>query len=681
MRNLLPLIFLFFALSLNAQQYVLVRADTLDFTSGDYARDVAIDGKGNVYVVGEIKEATLDFIIIGCDSLGNIIWADTVDHGNSDYGVSVAVDEDRNVYVLGEAYISTRWHYFIGKYDSLGNLLWMDTLGDAGTAVNEGGITIDRRKNVYAAMCYGGTDYFVVKYDSVGNMVWADTLDVGGVDRASGVVVDSDFNVYVTGYTNTLDPYNDFYTVKYDSLGNLEWGIYGGGRKAHEIALDSKRNLYVAGEGTGSTFYSYSFYTMSYDSAGNERWTTVIYSDSGAGAWDVDVDEFCNVYVTGYMYDEEDNAHCLVVRYDSLGNIIWADTLDIGDQSWGSGIAVDTKGNVYVALTFYDAWNGNILILKYSRFKDIEMLHIASPDTVSCNNAYTPRVWVRNNSYELTLDFDVECSIDSSGYVLYADTQQISGLPSGDSVLVEFSPWNAPSLPCSLKLTFRLLTPDMDSLDNLISRPLAVMERIPPIIDSAVASDGVNPLPGIDNDDYVALYFSEPTTKPVIDASNIDSVLSLSGGHSWLDGFGSVGECMWNQEGTILVIYLTTTFSPPTISPGDTIIPDGKTIRDLYDNPCSSPVVLTGSFGPQEVSVSRRDELEVMSLNHGGISFTCTVKDEGVVALYGVDGRLLWKKEVKGTYKGRIRNIPSGVYFLRLEEGNRVVKKKVMVME
>jgi photosystem II stability/assembly factor-like uncharacterized protein len=117
-----------------------------------------------------------------------------------------------------------------------------------------------------------------------------------------------------------------------------------------------------------------------------------------------------------------------------------------------------------------------------------------------------------------------------------------------------------------------------------------------PIPDSAVASDGTNPLPGIDDDDYVLVYFDQPGNTPYLDALNIDSVLLLSGGHSWLDGFGGLDTTYWNPAGDRLMIRLSVEVSPPTIAVGDTITPDGVTITDEWGNPCIAQVVIGGSF-------------------------------------------------------------------------------------
>jgi photosystem II stability/assembly factor-like uncharacterized protein len=117
-------------------------------------------------------------------------------------------------------------------------------------------------------------------------------------------------------------------------------------------------------------------------------------------------------------------------------------------------------------------------------------------------------------------------------------------------------------------------------------------DTVPPIISSAFASDSLDSIQGIDNDDYVRLVFDQPTDTPQINQSNINTVLKLSEEHTWGDIDGSV----WNSSGEILTILLNTD-GTPTIEVGDTIYPDSETICDVNNNPCFSPRVIAGTFG------------------------------------------------------------------------------------
>ena len=112
----------------------------------------------------------------------------------------------------------------------------------------------------------------------------------------------------------------------------------------------------------------------------------------------------------------------------------------------------------------------------------------------------------------------------------------------------------------------------------------------------ARASDAEIPEPGIDADDEVMLVFSFASSEPLINETTVDSLLELSGGHSWLDGAGDLGGAFWHGGGDTLTILLSTNGGGPTIAEGDTIL-------SLIDD-ARFAVILEGSFSPTGVADS-----------------------------------------------------------------------------
>ncbi|WP_309384673.1 hypothetical protein [Cerasicoccus frondis] len=55
-------------------------------------------------------------------------------------------------------------------------------------------------ENIVSTSAYGETDIFVIKYDYEGQVVWTATAGGPGQDAATGIVVDTSGNVYVSGY-------------------------------------------------------------------------------------------------------------------------------------------------------------------------------------------------------------------------------------------------------------------------------------------------------------------------------------------------------------------------------------------------------------------------------------------------------------------------------------------------
>jgi hypothetical protein len=117
-----------------------------------------------------------------------------------------------------------------------------------------------------------------------------------------------------------------------------------------------------------------------------------------------------------------------------------------------------------------------------------------------------------------------------------------------------------------------------------------------------VASDGTVLLAGIDADDTVTLTFSENTNQPAVAPGNIDTLMALSGAHSWLDGGGAFTSAVWSSA-SVLVVMMQAVTSPPTITVGDSITL-GAAVTDGAGNPAATVAfsALSGSFSMPDVT-------------------------------------------------------------------------------
>ncbi len=142
-------------------------------------------------------------------------------------------------------------------------------------------IKTDASKNIYIA---GATlndlnnyDIFVVKYNSKGELQWMNQYngDGDGDDAATGIFIDADENVYITG-TITTDSCRQMVNIKYDSGGTQVWlrayngsgNLYGSGA---DITGDTLGNVYITGFSYNGNLNS-DVITIMYDSTGNQKW-------------------------------------------------------------------------------------------------------------------------------------------------------------------------------------------------------------------------------------------------------------------------------------------------------------------------------------------------------------------------------------------------------------------------
>jgi len=242
---------------------------------------------GGVIVVGVTCNGQED----GCDCLavlyeqsGTESWVATYDgpDGLDDYAKAVAADTSGTVYVAGYSRGPLDDYDLIAlKYDTDGELQWTYRYGysvggdDAACAIAVGP---HGRVLVAGTSCGpdSGEDYVIVCLSADGSEQWVARYDglSSDSDKCYAMAVDDSGNVYVTGLSYDVGTAIDFLTIKYNSSGAQIWtarydGQYGGGAdSANDIVVDADGRVIVAG------------------SAAQEDWsgdlTVVVYGNDGS---------------------------------------------------------------------------------------------------------------------------------------------------------------------------------------------------------------------------------------------------------------------------------------------------------------------------------------------------------------------------------------------------------------
>lgn len=152
--------------------------------------------------------------------------------GNAtDYAYALAVDSQGNVYVTGYSYAGSDADYVTVKYDANGNLLWVARYNGPGNDTDEAyALALDSQGNVYVTGSSGNyphSDYATVKYDAASNLLWVAHYNGPGnyYDETRALALDSQGNVYVTGYSYNSSTNYDYATIKYSQglTGDVNW--------------------------------------------------------------------------------------------------------------------------------------------------------------------------------------------------------------------------------------------------------------------------------------------------------------------------------------------------------------------------------------------------------------------------------------------------------------------------
>jgi len=427
------------SLSLYVTDSPVVQIWSKSFDTGghDYAVDIALDGDDFIYVTGHTQkeDSTHDYLTIKYDTAGNILQTESYDGGGDDFASGIGVDRDGNVYVAGSSQNGADTDYVTIKYDSSGNVLWTKTYDTGGNDFSEG-IAIDNNGNVYVTGYYNFNNWtatyawLTIKYDTAGNLIWTATYHTGNFVYASGVTVDGNGNVYVTGFSGSRP--DALVTIKYDSSGNTIWSkSFDGGYDEYSrgIAADPAGNIYVTGFILSNSYRD--FLTLKYDDAGNLKWWRIHDNGNYEGAYDITADDIGNVYITGENLQSYETAY-QTIKYSPFGDLIWSKREPFGFLKGGEdkavGIAVDGKGNIYVTGQYFNYNTYDFRTSKY--YENLSLLRIITSSLPSGIIGMPFSQPLHASGGETPYFWSITAGNLPDGLVLNSSTGEISGVPA-----------------------------------------------------------------------------------------------------------------------------------------------------------------------------------------------------------------------------------------------------------
>lgn len=286
--------------------------------------------------------------------------------------------------------------FWILKLDAAGAIKWKKSLGGTGDDVAKSiqqtadggyivaGYTISKNGDVTTFK--GNYDMWVVKLDTAGVIKWQKSYGGPKDDRANAIKQTPDGGYIVAGYSfgnggdvtgyhqSSASAGGDYWIVKIDSLGTLQWQkCYGGTKNDQAIAITTTNDsgyivtgFVASSDGNVTGFHTasgpqFDCWVVKIDASGGLQWQKSLGGTRDDAGYSVLQNSSGNYVVAGYTYSNDGDVtansitcDAWLVNLSAAGSIIW-------QKSYG-GSSLDQAYSIKQALDggyFFAGWTSS----------------------------------------------------------------------------------------------------------------------------------------------------------------------------------------------------------------------------------------------------------------------------------------------------------------------------------
>ena len=520
-------------------------------TGEDVGFGVAVDGDGNTYVIGYYQgsatfgnitltsQGAEDVFVAKLNTNGVWQWANSAGGIYVDEGYDVAVDSNGNVYITGTFTAPATFgntilttpidNVFVAKLNTNGVWQWANSAG--GIYYDRGfGIAVDGNGNAYITGCfenwmtfgnititgYQGFNGYVAKLNTNGAWQWARGLVSTYYNSGKDVAVDSNGNVYITGFFDGLGIFGnititsrnqDVYIAKLNTTGVWQWAKGAGSISndhGYGVVADGNGNVYITG--VFCDLATFGNITISYQGAedvfiaklntnGVWQWAKGAGGGGTDFGYDVAIDGNGNAYITGCFENlasfgnitltSQGAEDVFIAKLNTNGVWQWAKSAGGDTTEYGHGVAVDGTGKPYIVGYFYGTISFDNIILITQGDKDVFIAKLWGIPLA--NFTWNPQ----NPDPGQIITFNASVSYDPDGYiVLYEWDWNNDGIyEENHTTPTATHSWSqAGSYPVKLRVT------DNDGATDTETKTVNVVVNQPPVADFTWTP--LNPNPG-----------------------------------------------------------------------------------------------------------------------------------------------------------------------------------------
>jgi Secretion system C-terminal sorting domain len=323
-----------------------------------------------------------DYWVVKTDSLGALQWQKCLGGSSNEYVNSIQQTTDSGYIIAGYTESNdgdvTGYHgnkdYWIVKIDSIGALQWQKCLGGTGWDIansvrqtTDGGYIVAgfTGSNDGDVTGYiGWYDCWIVKLDSLGTIQWQKCLGGSDNDQAQSIRQTTDGGYIFAGYTwsdngdvSGHHGNGDYWVVKIDSLGALQWQSCLGGTArdmGESVEQTSDAGYIIAGatesnDGDVSDHHgSKDYWIVKLDSLGVLQWQKCLGGSSTDVAESIKQTTDAGYIIAGYTLSNDGDVpssnygtNFWIVKLSSQGVLLWQKCL--GGSSWSYNYGRDIQ--------------------------------------------------------------------------------------------------------------------------------------------------------------------------------------------------------------------------------------------------------------------------------------------------------------------------------------------------
>jgi hypothetical protein len=356
----------------------------------DELRSMALDNQGNIYVTGTSmgSNSSQDFCTIKYNPAGEMLWQSrySSESSSGDQARDLAVDNFGNTYVTGSTNINI---IVTVKYDVYGVQEWVSSYTNNHCCNFSFAVTVDDFGNSYIAggEWEGGANeyknYISIMYNPQGIQVWRNTYGQPQFDEyANQILLDGSRNVYISG-----PGVDKSYIIKYNNAGIRLWANEFLNGRISAFKVDNFENVYVTGEVQGKMT------TIKYNSNGALIWDATYTENptNSSSADDLVLDNEGNVYIAGLFQRPETYQDYGILKYSSSGKLLWVKSYNGSGNNldWAHSITLDNNKNVYVTGRSGNSLGyADIVTIKYNQLIGIQPISNEIPNQFSLSQNY-----------------------------------------------------------------------------------------------------------------------------------------------------------------------------------------------------------------------------------------------------------------------------------------------------